>query len=342
MKTKHWTLKTIAVELGVSTATISNAFNRPDQLSSKKRQEILAACEELGYFGPNRAASSLRKGKSGIIGLILSDRIEYMVSDPVASQFMQGVAAELENDSINVLLFSGSSASINQVKDFVDGFICYGAPRNPVLRSELEKTDKRVVTVDFNLHACPSVNIDNRKAAYEIARQAIQTKEDQVAILGLRLIDSKFTCRVYEHELLDTQSSISHRRLDGYLDACDEANIDIRGENIWHVPESNEKFASLAAKEALTANNRPNVLLCMSDMIALSALKVAKQLGIQVPQQCRIVGFDGIDEAKRCIPELTTVEQNSHIKGQRAARLLLEQSSDNLLLDYALHLGGSS
>ena len=90
------TLKSVAKTLGVSTATISNAFNRPDQLSVALRQKILQACHELGYFGPNKAAQSLRKGSSGIVAVILSDSLEYMVSDPVASQFLQGVSRELE------------------------------------------------------------------------------------------------------------------------------------------------------------------------------------------------------------------------------------------------------
>ena len=69
---KHWTLKSIAKELGVSNATVSNAFNRPDQLSEKRRTDILAACNELGYFGPNKAAQSLRRGKFDTVALVLS------------------------------------------------------------------------------------------------------------------------------------------------------------------------------------------------------------------------------------------------------------------------------
>jgi len=80
MSTKnHWTLKSIAKELGVSNATVSNAFNRPDQLSKNRRESILAACKELGYFGPNKAAQSLRRGKFNIIALVLPDSVEYMV-----------------------------------------------------------------------------------------------------------------------------------------------------------------------------------------------------------------------------------------------------------------------
>ena len=69
---RNLTLKDVALKLGTSTATISNAFNRPDQLSAKKRKFILEACEELGFSGPNKAAQILRKGKSNIIALVLA------------------------------------------------------------------------------------------------------------------------------------------------------------------------------------------------------------------------------------------------------------------------------
>ena len=105
-KPTRWTLKSIAKELGVSNATVSNAFNRPDQLSAKRREAILKACKELGYYGPNKAAQSLRSGTFNIVALVLPDSVEYMVSDPVASSFMRGVTSVLEKNNINVLLFS--------------------------------------------------------------------------------------------------------------------------------------------------------------------------------------------------------------------------------------------
>ena len=112
MKNKSNTLRSIAEQLNVSTATISNAFNRPDQLSKVKREEILSACKELGYYGPNKAAQSLRRGRSGIIALVLADSIDYMISDPVASSFIRGVSEIVKEHDSHLLLFSGSSTSI--------------------------------------------------------------------------------------------------------------------------------------------------------------------------------------------------------------------------------------
>lgn len=335
------TLKSVAKTLGVSTATISNAFNRPDQLSVALREKILGACAELGYFGPNKAAQSLRKGSSGIVAVILSDSLEYMVSDPVASQFLQGVTRELERHKLHLLLFSGSSANLDAISDFVDGFICYGAPRNLALINQLAQSPKRVLTVDFDLPGRPSVNIDNEQAAYQSAK-AIINKDDTVAVLGLRLIDASDTRPVLDAPLWDNQSSIAHRRLDGYLRAMAEYDLVLRPDYLWHIPESNQQYAQYAAREVLALNPRPTVLLCMSDLIALSAMREALQLGIAIPEQLKVIGFDGIDEALRYHPTLSSVWQFSDVKGEAAVRAFLSADSSPQLLPYQLKLGESS
>lgn len=339
---KNWTLKSIAAELGVSNATVSNAFNRPDQLSKKKRTEILEACARLGYFGPNKAAQSLRKGKFNIVALVLPDSVEYMVSDPVASDFMKGVSSVLENNSTNILLFSGNAQTINDVVDFVDGFICYGQPRNKSLIEQLKLTRKKVVTVDFDIERNASVNIDNRAAAKEIADLAISSPENKVAILGLRLVDSEYTCRVYEQPEIDINSSIAHKRLQGYMDALAENQVQLSNDRVWSIPESNSHFADIVATEALTSNPRPNVLLCMSDLIALAAIAQANKLGINVPQDIKIVGFDGINEASRSNPPLTTVHQNSVQKGKLAAEMYLSDSRHGVICEYDIQRGESA
>ena len=341
MATRKLTLKFVADELGVSTATISNAFNRPDQLSEKKRLEILEACKQLGYHGPNKAAQILRKGQSNIVALVLADSLEYIVSDPVASTFIKGVSGVLQSRHKNVLLFAGDSRSIQDVADFVDGFICYGAPQNDHLSTELRQHAKPVVTVDFNLDGRPSVNINNEEGAYQIAKSALKPS-DNVAILGLRLIDSPTTCRVYDSPLLDAARSISHRRLDGYQRAIAETGIALNNDLIWHIPESQSRYARQAAKEVLNSSPRPDVILCMSDIIALEVLSMAVESGIDVPGELRITGFDGIDEAARTRPVLSTVCQSSEEKGRQAALMLLDEQTAPVELPFDIKTGGTT
>lgn len=338
MNKNKLTLKDVALQLGVSTATISNAFNRPDQLSAARREAILAECEKIGYTGPNKAAQILRKGRSNIVALILADSIAYTVSDPVASTFIKGVSRVLQQQGKHLLLYAGDSESILDVVDFVDGFICYGAPRNPKLAEEVVRQTKPAITVDFNIDGLPSINIDNEQAAYEVASQAI-ANDDHVAILGLRLIDSPSTCRIYDSPLIEVESSISHRRLDGYIRAIEEKGLIIENDWIWHIPESDRSFAKQAAKEVLHSSPRPNTVLCMSDIIALELLQSALSLGIKVPEELKITGFDGIEEAERTRPNLTTVCQASDKKGEMAATALLESRDKDEILPFEIKRG---
>lgn len=338
---KVWTLKSIANEIGVSNATVSNAFNRPDQLSKKRREEILASCKKLGYSGPNKAAQSLRSGKFNIVALVLPDSVEYMITDPVASDFVKGVSSVLEKSKVNLLLFSGISDNINSVADFVDGFICYGSPRNTELIEQLRTTTKKVVTADFDIDRKASVGVDNEHAAYEIAKLAINSQDDDVAILGLRLLDSNLTCRVYDLPNSASQFSIAHQRLSGYNKAMNELNVNLRADRVWNIPENKHPFALIAAREALTTVPRPNVLLCMSDLIALAALKEINAMGLKIPEDVRVVGFDGIDEALRSTPSITTVHQNNVKKGMKAAELFIKRATDSVIIPYHIEHGGS-
>jgi len=338
---KSWTLKSIAKELGVSNATVSNAFSRPDQLSEKRRKEILDSCKKLGYSGPNKAAQSLRKGKFNIVGLVLPDSVGYMITDPVANKFVKGVSSVLEENKVNLLLFSGKSENINEISDFVDGFICYGSPRNTKLIEQLKTTNKKVVTADFDIDRKASVSIDNEQAAFDIAQLAINSAEDHIAILGLRLLDTDLTCRVYETSNLDNACSIAHQRLNGYKRAIKDLDGVLSADRVWNIPESNQHFSLIAVKEALNTVPRPNVLLCMSDLIALAALQEIHEMGLKVPEDIRVVGFDGIDEVSRSKPPLTTIHQNSEEKGIKAAELFITKATHTERIPYHI-LNGKS
>jgi len=195
--------------------------------------------------------------------------------------------------------------------------------------------------VDFDIHRNASVSIDNKLAAYEVAKLALKSPTDQVAVLGLRLLDTHLTCRVYDLNLLEIDMSIAHQRLQGYLQAIEETGVTLGNDRIWNIPESNAEYARIAAKEALSSIPRPNVFLCMSDLIALSVLGEAQAMGLAIPEDIRVVGFDGIDEATRSTPPLTTVYQYSEQKGQMAAQMFIDDAVHAQVLGYELRLGKS-
>src|ERR687894_2091684 len=86
------TLMTVATAVGVSPTTVSNAYNRPHKLSPALRERILGAARDLGYPGPDPVARSLRRGRAGSIGLLFGETLAYAFQDPVAVEFLRGLA----------------------------------------------------------------------------------------------------------------------------------------------------------------------------------------------------------------------------------------------------------
>ena len=320
--TTKLTLKDMATRLGVSTATVSNAFNRPDQLSRDLRERILRECHASGYFGPNAAARSLRTGKTGIIGVFLSNYLAYSFRDPVAQQFLQGLAEVFEESDYSMLVVP-SRDHVKQshgYESFVDGFIVYGPPQQPSLQ-RLVDMHKSIVTVDFEVDGYPAVNIDDYEGARNCARHAVAAADGPVVILGLRLLEANRICRIQENELFDQESIITIQRLRGFLDGAGEAGIEISLQQVFHVPDNTHELGYEAAKQALARTPRPRLLLCMSDRIALAAMQAARHLDLRVPEDLMVTGFDDIPEASTHHPTLTTVHQQSIDKGRIAAEI---------------------
>lgn len=315
------------MRLQLSTATISNAFNRPDQLSATLRDKILSECEAMGYFGPNAAARSLRTGRTGIVGIVLSDRLGYSVSDPVASQFLKGMADVFDVHEYNMLLLSSNpleqDAQSRMQASMVDGFIVYGHKPPQCRNAPWLMPNKNTIMVDGGYANYTSVNVENYKGAKEIALHALKHGPEKIAILGLSLVNTNRVCRIQEDELFDEAASISIQRLHGYFDAMSETGYGVSPENIWNIPENSHKLAYQAAREALTMMDRPQLLLCMSDRIALAAVQAALQMGLRVPEDLQVVGFDGISEAANLHPSITTIHQQSEEKGRVAAEIFL-------------------
>src|SRR6188472_4552012 len=121
------TLRDVAAEVGVSAKTVSNAFSRPDQLSARLREEILATAARLGYPGPDPVAAGLRRGRVGAIGVAYANRLSYAFDDPVARALLAGMTSVAESAGAGLLLLPGSSdleqrtAAINGA--VVDGLI---------------------------------------------------------------------------------------------------------------------------------------------------------------------------------------------------------------------------
>src|SRR3954452_23089845 len=124
------TLADVAAHLGVSRTTVSNAYNRPDQLSPKLRDRVLAAAPDPGYCGPDPMARGLRRGATGSLGLVFDQPLSYAFTDPAAALFLQGMATGLEEAgaalSIVPRMPEGAERSAELVRSaLVDGYILF-------------------------------------------------------------------------------------------------------------------------------------------------------------------------------------------------------------------------
>lgn len=324
---RRMTLKDLARELGVSTATISNAFNRPDQLSPTLRERILSEAARLGYSGPDAKARSLRTGRSRIVAVVLAESLTYSLNDAVASEFLSGVAEVLDAHGHTLLLLPGRGHDSQPAgsANIADGFIVYGLMPNNQLLQRLP-FQRPLVSVDFDVEGCPTVHIDDTEASYRIACHALKQRPERPAIINLRLTVEPCNGRITAaHTMLPSTSTISRARLAGFYEALEEHGITPGAVPLWNIEENTFDVCSPVLAELLDqpAHLRPDLLLCMSDRIALTALTLAEERGIRVPEDLRITGFDGIAEGQYRAPRLTTVRQDSVGKGRVAAQMIL-------------------
>ena len=322
--TNRLTLKHVAEKLSVSTATLSNAFNRPSQLSKELRDEILQECRNMGYAGPHAQSRNKRASKTRVIGVMLSNQLSYSFSDPVANQMLQGLSQIFEEPEFNLLVMPSRRGvkQLSGIESFVDGFIIYGPPAQERL-DEIRYHSKSIIAIDFEMEGVTSINIENRKASQDIASHAFKHKPEHAAILGLRIADTDKLCTLNDAALLSVDENITVQRLQGFQNAAFNAEVYIPPEHIWNIPDNNKALAYQAAIQALQLVPRPSLLLCMSDRCALSAIRAAHDLGLEVPRDVMITGFDGIEEAEQNRPSLTTVAQQSIEKGKIAAEIFL-------------------
>lgn len=330
------TLASLAAELKVSRTTISNAFNRPDQLSPELRERVLATAKRLGYAGPDPVARSLRTRKAGAVGLVMAEPLTYFFSDPAARDFVAGVAQSCEELGQGLLLVAvGPGKSLEEgtaavLAAGVDGFVVYSVcDDDPYLHVVLQRGLPVVVVDQPNgLQGVSRVGIDDRAAMREIADYVLGLGHREIGLLTMRLGRDRRQDLVDAERLQSLTFDVQRERIFGVWEAMTAAGVDPDSltvvESYEHLPTS----GGAAAKVALEANPLITALMCTADILALSAMDYLRAHGIYVPGQMSVTGFDGVPEA--ISRGLTTVAQPSLQKGHRAGELLLKPPRSGL------------
>jgi DNA-binding LacI/PurR family transcriptional regulator len=335
------TLQTIADALGVSRTTVSNAYNRPDQLAPVLREKVLETARELGYAGPDPAARRLRSGLRGAIGIMFSDRLSYAFTDPGAVGFLQGFTEATEAKGYELLLLPGMRGEQKEaiaVRDAVVGAFClYCMPEgHPAVAAALDRRLPVVIVDEPRDPGSLFVGIDDHEGARLVGSHVAELGHERVAVVADRLVDDYTEGLASPERLARSNCKVSRERVAGYVAGLNGANPVLVYEALGNFESCGER----AAVELLEQSPRPTALLCSTDVLALGAIRSLRAHGIDVPREISVTGFDDVPAAEPA--GLTTVRQPLLEKGREAGRLLLEPGDREVILPLELVARGST
>jgi DNA-binding LacI/PurR family transcriptional regulator len=331
------TLRDVAAALGVSAKTVSNAFSRPDQLSPGLREQVLATARRLGYPGPNPLAAGLRRGRVGAIGVAYDNGLSYAFDDPVAVALLAGASGVAEPAGAGLLLVPGSTDAARRLAAVhdavVDGLvICSLGDDDPLLAAAVARGLPLAVVdqprparlAELGAPGTPWVGVDDRAAAAGVAGHLLGLGHRRLAVVSFGMHQEPIRRGLADERVQAAATyAVTRDRLAGYRDAVEAAGLDWRTVPVFHGEDSTPAVGEAGATAVLAADPRPTALLCLSDRIAEGALAVAARLGLDVPGDLSVAGFD--DAATAAGLGLSTVRQPTREKGRTAARALLDR-----------------
>ncbi len=316
------TLDTVALAAGVSRMTVSNAYNRPDQLSAATRERVLAVAAQLGYCGPDPAARSLRRRRSGTIGVLLTEELQYAFTDPGMVSLLRGLAAGLGAAGQSMLLVPSEADDVGDVvrNALVDAFVVCSMDETDEAVAAVRLRRLPLVTVGSpKLPGVPMIGIDNARAASLAADHLLVLGHRRFGVVGLPGREPGDTA----NRDIPVRIGLRDRVVGFRRTVADQPRTTIA---IGHATVHTHEEGVRVATELLDvpAARRPTAVFAVTDVLALGVLEAARDLGIAVPGGLSVVGFDDIEEAHRATPALTTVSQDLQEKGRLAARMALD------------------
>jgi DNA-binding LacI/PurR family transcriptional regulator len=331
------TLAAVAALAGVSASTASLAFSGAGPVSDATRSKVLAAAEQLDYAGPDPRAQSLRRGRSGIIGVIMDDRLSGAFRDPMNVTMLDGLADELGPD-LSLLLLTGSqplgSAPVDAVvllgcsSRMVDSVTVFRQRSVPVVAIEAERIDG-VVAID----------LDNFEASRALATHLSELGHRDVGVVTLPFDLSKYRGPLTADRERDSDVFTTTERLRGTRNVFPSATVVVAA-------GSEVEEGVTAGRALLAADDRPTAVIAQSDLLAVGVISAALDLGLRVPEDVSVVGFDGVRLGGIAPHDLTTMVQPAVDKGRAAGRaalaLLAGEHPESVSFTSVFHRGATT
>jgi DNA-binding LacI/PurR family transcriptional regulator len=302
------TIRDVARHSGLSVATVSRVLNDMPIVSAEKRDRVMRAVDELG-FRRSATARSLSLGRSQTIGVVAP-----FFTTPSVVERVRGISERLAERGYDLMLFDVETPGqrTDALRDFaqrdrVDGLVVISLPLADDEVDALERDDLPVVLVDIGHPGLPHVVIDDVHGGELAAEHLLEKGHRRIGFIGdLPTNPFGFTS--------------SERRREGFRRALRVAGIEPADELERRGVHGRERARALA-RDLLGSDDPPTAIFAACDVQAFGALEAADALGLRVPDDVAVIGFDDIETAATV--GLTTVRQPLRESGARGAELLL-------------------
>lgn len=301
------TIRDVAGQAGVSVATVSKVLNDRYGVAPATAERVRSVIEDLG-FESSLVARSLRSRQTKVIGVLV------WAIEPFSAEILKGVAHTLGHTGYELVVYSAGGSGTERL-----GWEKRSLSRlSGTLIDAAVMVTPTVVDGGFGIPVAsidphvgsptvPSVTAENREGAVCATQHLLHLGHQRIAFLG--------------RPARDLESSAEREA--GYREAMSEARIEVTDDLI--VPGEYDADATRAAiHHVLASADRPSALFAANDMSAVLTMEVARELGIDVPNQLSVVGFDNVPESALAAPALTTVAQPMQEMGERAIEMVLD------------------
>ncbi|HAF70830.1 TPA: LacI family transcriptional regulator [Candidatus Acetothermia bacterium] len=310
------TIREVAARAGVSVSTVSRVLNGRDahHMRPETKERVLRAIEELEYT-PVKAARSLRCQRTQVIGILVPD-----ISNPFFSLLARGVASVAFESGYSTLICD-SDHSVEKESRYLDILLSEGVEGIvfvPVGRPDMGRIERllrrgiRIVAADRRVEGLPTVEADNRGGSRELTRYVLSLGYRRIAYIAG-----------------PEEVSTAQDRLLGFQEAMEEAGlapVAVRHGNFTY--ESGYELA-----RGILEKGKVDAIMCGNDLMAIGAIRAAEDLGLRVPEDLGVTGFDHVLWSDLVQPKLTTVEIPAYNLGQVAIRQFMKADNRNRLLE---------
>ena len=314
MTNKSIGIKDVAVAAGVSVTTVSHVLNDVAyaRISLETREKVKATAERLGY-GPNRLAQALRTQRTGMLGLVSED----IATTPHAGRIILGADEAARARGYNLMIINTSGAASDQSRQ-ADVEALLERRVDGILYATMYH---REVTLPENLSSIPAVLVDAESLAGSVA-SVVPDEEGGSRVAVQSLLDAGHRRIGFLNNTDDVPAT--RDRLRGFRNALNEAGLDGGAAPVESEP-SEVLGGYLAALRMLKREDRPTGLFCYNDRMAMGAYRAAAELGISIPNELSVVGFDDQELiAANLYPGLTTVALPHYEMGAWATERLID------------------